>query len=574
MVKSEKHLKTQHKGKARYKCDYCENSFASKTSLNYHMEKHPDNMCPRCFKMFHNKYNMRLHFKTQHKGKAMYKCDHCEQSFASKTSLNYHVKKHHSDSTGILCENCDEICPDFKSYIEHIDLHSRLFYDNVGHNCTECELIIHGKRNLRRHMSEVHNQEQKLNSVKTSIPSFSHVCDECNFRTKRKYDLKEHKKHQHSPGIEIVFPCDKCDKTFKYSRGRRRHDKITHGHISPQPKSTSSQNSTSEEAMVGDATLKQTKAYKVVKPRKAWFSGPKNTSTETPAPRKPDAVPKQKPDVIVPKELSDKMMYAFRSPTTATQHHTTITPTITTSTTTTSTTTKPQYTTTTHYYTSITTTTTTDQNTEPGEHPSGLGQMMNPGNSCFGASVILCLTEVEVDLNLDPTVRRNRDEDNLDGQLRTVCGARRDPARCPQNPVPLILALNFCLCGHQQGTGCHCTQFNFRGVECAMEFLQQVFSHLAILPNYLVAHQEVVTCAFCQLQSQQVFIVLYFTQFVLLFNYIIFLVESLEPVLARAQCDQQSARSSVHLSTADQDTSNACPRPCQYHLSLPCSPVM
>lgn len=146
--------------------------------------------CPCCFKMFHNKYTMKTHFKTQHKGKERYNCIDCEKSFAATTSLNYHEKKQHSDSTGIMCDNCDEICPDFKSYKEHIDLHSRTFYDNVGHKCKECGLIIHGKRNLSRHLSEVHNLERKFNLAKTSVPSFPHVCDECNFRTKRKYDLK------------------------------------------------------------------------------------------------------------------------------------------------------------------------------------------------------------------------------------------------------------------------------------------------------------------------------------------------------------------------------------------------
>lgn len=70
-----------------------------------------------------------------------------------------------------------------------------------------------------------------------------------------------------------MFPCDKYDKTFNYKSSRRTHEKIVHGSKSPEP-NANSQNSTSEEVMVGgDATLKQTKVYKVVKPRKAWFSG-------------------------------------------------------------------------------------------------------------------------------------------------------------------------------------------------------------------------------------------------------------------------------------------------------------
>ena len=201
--------------------------------------------CHLCFKVLNNKYMEKLHVKTQHLGEERLNCDQCEKSFASKTSLNYHTKKHHSDSGGIQCENCDEICPDFQSYIDHIDLHSRSFYDNVGHKCVDCGQIIHGKRNLYRHFSDVHNL----------LPS-SYQCDECDFKTKRKYHLKIHKEHKHSPGIEMVFPCNKCDKTFKYKKTRTRHEKIAHDKKSPQPL-PASQKSTSQ-AFVADETLKQT----------------------------------------------------------------------------------------------------------------------------------------------------------------------------------------------------------------------------------------------------------------------------------------------------------------------------
>ena len=39
-------------------------------------------------------------------------------------------------------------------------------------------------------------------------------------------------------------------------------------------------------------------------------------------------------------------------------------------------------------------------------HISGLGQMQNPNNSCFASASIQCLTAMELDLYLDPTVMR------------------------------------------------------------------------------------------------------------------------------------------------------------------------
>ena len=213
--------------------------------------------CHLCFKVLHDKYMRKRHVKTQHLGQERHNCDHCEKSFATKTSLNYHTKKHHADCGGIKCEDCDEIFLDFKSYNDHI--HSRSFHDTDGHKCVDCGHIIHGKRNLLRHMSTVH-----------SLVPPSYKCDECNFETKQKFNLKIHKEQKHSQGIEIVFPCNKCEKTFKYKKSRTRHEKIAHDSKSSQP-SPASQKSTSE-VIVGDESLKQTKVYKVVKPRKAWFS--------------------------------------------------------------------------------------------------------------------------------------------------------------------------------------------------------------------------------------------------------------------------------------------------------------
>ena len=49
--------------------------------------------CPLCFKIFHNKFNMKRHRKMQHDGSMRLKCCDYEKTFASKTALQYHKKK-------------------------------------------------------------------------------------------------------------------------------------------------------------------------------------------------------------------------------------------------------------------------------------------------------------------------------------------------------------------------------------------------------------------------------------------------------------------------------------------------
>lgn len=49
--------------------------------------------CPLCFKIFHNKFNMKRHRKMHHDGSMRLKCCDYEKTFASKTALQYHKKK-------------------------------------------------------------------------------------------------------------------------------------------------------------------------------------------------------------------------------------------------------------------------------------------------------------------------------------------------------------------------------------------------------------------------------------------------------------------------------------------------
>ena len=51
--------------------------------------------------------------------------------------------------------------------------------------------------------------------------------------------------------------------------------------------------------------------------------------------------------------------------------------------------------------------------TELWNHISGLGQMQNPNNSCFASASLQCLTAMELDLYLDPTVVRSANCRNL-----------------------------------------------------------------------------------------------------------------------------------------------------------------
>ena len=179
--------------------------------------------CPECFKMFATKFGMKLHFKRQHKGVGRFRCETCQSSFASKTALKYHNRSCHPEAATFNCEKCDEISCDFDHYKQHRKTHesvSKVECDKCG-----CMLL---KKHMPRHLTEVHSIEQRLNVLKTNVKAYPFKCDECEYVTKRNHDLKRHKEVKHSIGVEIVYPCEHCSKTFKYKSSRKAHEKKVH----------------------------------------------------------------------------------------------------------------------------------------------------------------------------------------------------------------------------------------------------------------------------------------------------------------------------------------------------------
>ena len=63
--------------------------------------------CPLCFKIFHNKLNMKRHRKIHHDGSMRLKCSDCEKTFASKTALQYHKNRIRAEDAKITCNGCN-----------------------------------------------------------------------------------------------------------------------------------------------------------------------------------------------------------------------------------------------------------------------------------------------------------------------------------------------------------------------------------------------------------------------------------------------------------------------------------
>ena len=195
------------------------------TKKNKEVDPNEDYTCPKCFKLFYSKQNVKRHVKTEHERKNRSICLHCDKTFASVAALNYHSKKHHSSSSGIKCDSCGDIYQDFQTYTNHVRSHR----SSVGipqYKCDECHAKFSSSSNLNRHISQVHHIVH-FNTKKTSVKLFPFICEECGFFTKRKHYLAVHKLLQHGPDSNMLISCEHCTKTFEYKSNLRRHE-ISH----------------------------------------------------------------------------------------------------------------------------------------------------------------------------------------------------------------------------------------------------------------------------------------------------------------------------------------------------------
>ena len=182
--------------------------------------------CPSCYKIFYNKSNMKRHIKREHDRIDRFNCCECTRSFATDYALNYHKMRMHQ-SSDFKCPKCSIIISDFKSYCDHLKQHT----SRKEFKCKDCAAVIKGKDNFKRHNTEVHDIEDKLNLNMVEVPVYLYQCDECQFKSKRKYDLKIHKEHKHSPGVTIIFACGYCSKTFSYKSSLNFHIKKIHTEV-------------------------------------------------------------------------------------------------------------------------------------------------------------------------------------------------------------------------------------------------------------------------------------------------------------------------------------------------------
>ena len=103
-------------------------------------------------------------------------------------------------------KKCD-LCPYATKTNQNLKKHKKIHEKVIPliNECWDCDKKFNTKKALSDHM-RTHNKKDK--NIK---------CDLCDFKTDRKFNLKQHQKvHEKVPSDPLAFPtCSDCNKVFK-----------------------------------------------------------------------------------------------------------------------------------------------------------------------------------------------------------------------------------------------------------------------------------------------------------------------------------------------------------------------
>ena len=143
-------LKRQPNGK--FPCDQCDYQSVARSHVKRHKEgvhfgiKHS---CDECAKEYFDLYELRIHKKSAHEG-VLYQCEQCNRTFPHPKTLQTHEKEHQGSVT--KCTRCEKSCTTVGSLRHHIIKH----HDGLKHVCDQCEFKTKRLQSLKEHKGTVH----------------------------------------------------------------------------------------------------------------------------------------------------------------------------------------------------------------------------------------------------------------------------------------------------------------------------------------------------------------------------------------------------------------------------------
>ena len=253
-----RHKSVIHKG-TRYECDKCPVMLYTPRALRIHLKRHGGEKepCDICGKVFRDDPALKIHKNQDHLGVSIemyfcnicdwsgtrrklgihkqsihegvvFKCDKCDFEAIQRGSLVGHMAKHEDNK--FKCNVCE------KSFRQEAVLtkHLQSAHEGVWHFCNECDRSFSLLASLNTHKTWIHENatKSKAKSKKSSTRKFNKLadlsCDQCDFLTTTKIELKKHTRKSHN----AEFICQMCESLFSAKQKLDVHVKNKHDGVS------------------------------------------------------------------------------------------------------------------------------------------------------------------------------------------------------------------------------------------------------------------------------------------------------------------------------------------------------
>nr|CAI5870416.1 unnamed protein product [Callosobruchus analis] len=155
-----------------HECTKCTYKTTRSSHFRDHMATHPE-LAAICSRIFN-------------------RCIYCDETFASKLSLNDHITKKHPDFIASVsskiheCTKCTYKTTRSSNFRDHMAKHHELAGNCVIIRCTYCNKTFAYKKSLDDHITKKHPD------FIASVSSKVHECTKCTYKTTRSSHLKHH----------------------------------------------------------------------------------------------------------------------------------------------------------------------------------------------------------------------------------------------------------------------------------------------------------------------------------------------------------------------------------------------
>ena len=252
------HQKEEHKIikerkdiRKRYKCKYCDGTFAFRTGIKRHLES----FCTADPDRFELIPQMRIKSLGK-KGKTqLYQCKYCPMTFATRSGTRKHLQTictSDPDRFDLIskmriagsqipkfhCKKCDKTYTSDFGYRHHM----ATVHEGKRHDCSICGKKFKTKQIVERHISYVHEGKKK-----------PYLCSLCGVACANKGSLNLHIECVHE-GLR-KHQCDQCDKKFSKRPQLKQHISSVHEKKRPFKCTICSRSYTSKEGLVQHADV-------------------------------------------------------------------------------------------------------------------------------------------------------------------------------------------------------------------------------------------------------------------------------------------------------------------------------